>query len=79
MTTRVAKWGNSLGLRLPKSLTIRAQIAEGDRVEVSARNGTIVIRSRRPRYSLAELSSKISAKNRHGEHDWGPATGREGW
>ena len=46
--TRIAKWGNSLGLRLPKSVALEAQVDEGDTVDVSVKNGAIVIRPSRP-------------------------------
>ena len=29
---QVAKWGNSLGLRLPKSVALEAQVGAGDTV-----------------------------------------------
>ena len=79
MTTQIAKWGNSLGLRLSKSVTHEAQITEGDRVHVSVRNGTIVIRHSRRTYSLDELVSKITPKNRHAPSDWSRPAGREAW
>ena len=78
-TTQISKWGNSLGLRLPKSVTREAQLDEGDTVDVSVNNGTIVIRPSRPRYSLDELVRRITAKNRHGETDWGDPVGDEVW
>ena len=79
MTTQIAKWGNSLGLRLPKSVAQEAKLDEGDKVEVSVRNGAIMIRPSRPAYALDDLVSKITAKNRHGESDWGAARGGEAW
>jgi antitoxin MazE len=78
-TTQIAKWGNSLGLRLPKSVAREAQLDEGDTVDVSVDNGTIVIRPSRPRYALEELVGRITARNRHKESDWGPAAGHEVW
>jgi antitoxin component of MazEF toxin-antitoxin module len=39
-----------LGLRLPKSVALEAQVDEGDRVDVSVKNGAIVIRPSRPTY-----------------------------
>jgi antitoxin MazE len=77
-TTQVSKWGNSLGLRLPKSVAREAQIGEGDTVDVSVSNGTIVVRPSRRRYSLDELVSRINARNRHEESDWG-RLGHEVW
>jgi antitoxin MazE len=78
-STQIAKWGNSLGLRLPKSVALEAQIDEGDTVDVSVKNGAIVIRPSRPSYSLAQLVAKITPRNRHGESDWGPRAGGEVW
>jgi antitoxin MazE len=79
VTRRVARWGNSLGLRLPKSVTQAAQLTEGDAVEISVRNGAIVIRPSKPAYSLRELVAKITPANCHDESDWGTASGRESW
>ena len=77
MTTHIAKWGNSLGVRLPKSVAQEAQLGEGDKVDVSVKNGSIVIRPSRSTYSLSDLVSKITAKNRHAESEWGPPQGSE--
>ena len=77
--TQVSTWGNSLGLRLPKSVAREAHLDEGDTVEVSVDNGAIVIRSSRPRYSLDELVARITARNRHHERDWGAPVGHEAW
>jgi antitoxin MazE len=79
ITTQVSKWGNSLGLRLPKSVAQEAQLDDGDTVAVSVDNGAIVIRPARPRYTLAELVGRITARNRHDERDWGSPRGHEVW
>ncbi len=78
-TTQISKWGNSLGLRLSKSIAREAQIDEGDTVDVSVRNGAIVIQPSRPRYSLQQLVAKITPRNRHTEIDWGAPAGHEVW
>jgi len=72
-TTQIAKWGNSLGVRLPKSVALEADIDEGDTVDISVKSGAIVIRPSRPTYSLNQLVGKITPRNRHGESDWGAA------
>jgi antitoxin MazE len=74
-TTQVSRWGNSPGLRLPKSVAQEAQLGEGDTVDVSVDNGSIVIRPSRPRDSLDELVRRITPKNRHAETDWGGPLG----
>jgi antitoxin MazE len=78
-TTQIAKWGNSLGVRLPKSVALEADIDEGDTVDVSVKSGAIVIRPSRPTYSLHRLVGKITPRNRHGVSDWGEAVGHEAW
>jgi antitoxin MazE len=78
-STQIARWGNSLGLRLPKAIALEAQVDEGDTVDVSVRNGAIVIRPSRPTYSLDQLVAKITPRNRHGESDWGTPVGHEPW
>jgi len=78
-TTQVAKWGNSLALRLPKSVAREARLDEGDTVDVSVDDGAIVIRASRPRYTLNQLVDRITSRNRHTESDWGPPAGEEQW
>ena len=78
-TTQIAKWGNSLGLRLPKSVALEAQVDEGDRVDVSVKHGAIVIRPSRPTYTLEKLVGKITPRNRHDESGWGMPIGHEAW
>ena len=77
--TQLAKWGNSLGLRLPKAVALEAQVGEGDTVDVSVKDGVIVVRPNRPTYSLKQLVTRITPRNRHGESDWGTPVGNEVW
>ena len=37
VVTRLQKWGNGLGLRVPKSLAAEAKVGEGSSVELSPR------------------------------------------
>jgi len=78
-TTQISKWGNSLGVRIPKGLAREARVDDGDTVEVSVADGAIVIRPGSPRYSLDDLVRRITTRNRHRETDWGGAVGDEAW
>ncbi|HEV2176174.1 MAG TPA: AbrB/MazE/SpoVT family DNA-binding domain-containing protein [Terriglobia bacterium] len=79
-TTQLAKWGNSLALRIPKAVAQDAQLREGEPVTVTlARQGGLVIKSARRKYRLHQLVSRITAKNRHGETGWGKPEGKETW
>jgi antitoxin MazE len=80
MFANVQKWGNSLGLRIPKPLAEEARIVEGSLVELAVRNDVLCVTPVTPRrYSLEELVAQISPENIHGEVDFGPAVGNELW
>ena len=77
MQVQVSKWGNSLGVRLPKELATRLGISEGSRVEMSAEPDRIVISVARPVYSLEELLVGMTPEAMHEAFDWGVDVGRE--
>ncbi len=80
MRTKIQKWGNSLGLRIPKSFAVETGIDTGTDVELSVKDGELTIRPiRRPTYDLDQLLRTVTKKNVHGEIDAGEAVGREGW
>lgn len=60
MRTRIRKWGNSLGVRIPSALAEDAHLHEGAEVDVSVREGQLVIV---PVLSLAELVAGITVSN----------------
>lgn len=79
-TTQLAKWGNSLALRIPKALAESAQLREGDPVDLAVtKDRRLLVKPARRRYILKALVSKITAKNRHEETDWGSPLGKELW
>jgi antitoxin MazE len=78
MLTKIQKWGNSLGLRIPKSFAREASIEAGSTVDIAIEDGGLVVRPlRRPRYTLAELLREVNARNRHEEVSTGEPVGRE--
>jgi antitoxin MazE len=79
VVTRVQKWGNSLGLRIPKSLAAEAKVAEGCSVELSIEKGTLLVRPLRRRYTLEALLTQVTKSNIHGELSSGAPMGREAW
>jgi len=79
-TTQLAKWGNSLALRIPKSVAESAGLRKGDPVNLRvSEEGEVLVSAARRKYKLATLVSRITAKNRHDETDWGKPVGREIW
>jgi len=79
MQVTVQKWGNSLGVRIPKSFTKDTNIEEGTEVDMSLDRGTITLRPISKVPSLSELLCKVTKDNIHNETDTGEALGREAW
>jgi antitoxin MazE len=77
MRVRVARWGNSLGLRIPKDVSLRAGLREGSRVDIEMEGDRIVISPSRPRYVLAEMLQGMTPEAMRQAFDWGPDRGRE--
>jgi antitoxin MazE len=78
--TKIQRWGNSQGIRVPKSVLADARLQVGDVVDVRAVDGTLVVtraRSRRGRASLEDLVAALSEAGPHGETDWGRPEGDE--
>ena len=80
MTAKVLRWGNSLGVRIPKSFAEEAGVTAGSEIDFKVRNGELVIRPLKPpRYSLDQLIKEITLSNLHEEVETGGAVGRETW
>lgn len=77
MQVQVSRWGNSLGVRLPKELARRLGIGEGSRVEMRAEQDRIVISVARPVYALDELLAGMTPEAMRDTFDWGEDVGRE--
>ncbi|MBM3132332.1 MAG: AbrB/MazE/SpoVT family DNA-binding domain-containing protein [Chloroflexi bacterium] len=82
MLTKIQKWGNSQGLRLSKHVLEDVRIAVGDDVEVTTRDGMIVIapvRRIRGKQRLEDLVARIPEAYKTEDLDWGKPVGREVW
>jgi antitoxin MazE len=82
MVTKVQKWGNSQGLRLPRHVLEDAHINIGDDVEITTRDGVIIIspiKRIRGKYDIKELLSNIPEDYMPEEVDWGKPVGKEVW
>ena len=80
MKAQVAKWGNSLAVRIPKAVAKKARFRRGDPIELRvSRPGAVEIHSRKAKPRLAQLVRGITLQNRHCETDWGAPQGIELW
>lgn len=65
MTIKVQKWGNSLGVRIPKKIANSLRLISGTEVEVTIKEQSIIIKNN---YSeLDRLLEDINQSNIHKE------------
>lgn len=79
MQTEIKKWGNSLGVRLPKHIADSTELRDGSAVELTIEDGSVVIRPTRKKYRLEDLLKGHSEAQNTGETDWGEPEGEEAW
>jgi len=80
MESKIQKWGNSLGLRIPKWIAEQVGVEAGSGVELSVKEGKIIVLPRRcKKYDLNGLLQAVTPDNLHGEIDTGEPIGREAW
>ncbi len=77
MQVLISKWGNSLGLRLPKALTAEIGVSEGQKVEIRAEGGKLVIEPVPPPYTWAQMLENTTPEAMRDAWDWGDDVGRE--
>jgi antitoxin MazE len=76
--TKVQKWGNSLGVRIPRGLAEEVGLGAGTEVSLTAKDGELVLRPSVPsRLRLAELLAGVTPENIHTSVDTGDAVGAE--
>jgi antitoxin MazE len=74
---QVQKWGNSLGVRIPKAIAIKVGLEEGSEINFDVEDDKIIIK--RKSQKLDDLLSQITPDNIHREVSTGAAEGREVW
>ena len=87
MQTKVVKWGNSHGIRLPKAFLKNINIFENDHVDVILDNEKIIIQKfeTKKRKTLEQRLFEFYGENYKNivepqkEYDWGNPVGKEVW
>lgn len=79
MKTKIQKWGNSLGVRIPKYIADQKNLRDGQGVTVGLSNGQIVIEPVQTPQTLNTLLDGITAGNLHDATDWSGVVGKELW
>ena len=75
---RVQKWGNSLGVRIPKAVAAKTSLSAGSEVAVTVSRGRVII-TPVPVPSLKELLAGVTPDDMPDLADWGAPVGKEVW
>ncbi|MBZ8181130.1 AbrB/MazE/SpoVT family DNA-binding domain-containing protein [Oscillatoria salina] len=75
----VAKWGNSLAIRIPKNIAEKINLKEGTAISITVTDNNIVITPKKTKYTLEELLAGTNSKDFDGEYDGGEPVGEEVW
>lgn len=82
VVTRLVRWGNSQGVRLPKAVMEQSRIAVGDELEVQVLDGAIRLHPLRTRMVTIPDFEALFADyhgSSPGEDGFAAARGREVW
>ena len=82
MKVKIARWGNSLGLRLPKAVVKAIGIEAGTELDLAIEGGDLRLKraAKIPYYRLGDLLAemdRLGPKNRPEFVDWGADVGAE--
>jgi antitoxin MazE len=80
MRSKARKWGNSLGVLLPKSITDELSVVDGTQLEIDCDGDQITIKKvKKTTYKLTELLRDYPKPAKGSEVAWGPKRGHEEW
>ena len=65
--TRVATWGSSLAIRIPKPIAEQWGVREGSAIEIVPDGDTLTLKKQA--FDLASLLDQVTPDNLHGEID----------
>ena len=77
MQVQITKWGNSLGLRIPRSLAQQTGISEGQRVDINVDGANLVVMPAKPLWKLDDLLINMTPEAMSDAFSWGEDQGRE--
>ena len=78
MSAKIHKWGNSVGVRIPKTIMEKANLSINSEIEIECKNQKIIICGKKKPIQLKDLLSQITKDNLHTEDSYMKA-GKEIW
>ena len=80
MKVRIQKWGNSFGIKIPKSILSDLNINDNDLLTIEINDDKIVIsKSKKNKISLAEKFQEYEGEDLNDFFSWDDARGKEIW
>lgn len=80
MVTNIQNWGNSQGIRIPKSIMSELKLTNGQSVELVVEGDHLIIRKAdNGRKTINELFENYNGDYVCSEVDWGENVGNEVW
>ena len=81
MTATISKWGNSQGLRLPKSIVKDLDLSIGDELRIITKDNKVIlepIKKQKKKYNIHDLVKKVP-KNYNPHEEFDTKIGLEEW
>ena len=82
MLSKVQRWGNSQGIRIPKNILENSHIKIGEEVDISVDNGKIIVKPTHKihgKYDINDLAGRMPKDYTVEEENWGTPFGQETW
>ncbi len=81
-STKLRRWGNSMGVRLPRAMLKKAHLAEGATLKIEQTSKGILLTPARKlktkrKYTLRALCKGMTPEKSGPEFDWGGPVGSE--
>ncbi|MCY4513389.1 MAG: AbrB/MazE/SpoVT family DNA-binding domain-containing protein [Bdellovibrionales bacterium] len=78
MSAKIQKWGNSAGIRIPKTIMKKANLNINSEIEIKYKNQKIIIFAKKKSLQLKDMLSQITKNNLHAEDSY-MKSGKEIW
>jgi antitoxin MazE len=80
MRATISKWGNSQGLRLPKSIIKDLNLSIGDELKITTKDNRVILEpiKQKKKYNIYDLVKKVP-KNYKASEEFQAKMGKEEW
>ncbi len=80
LKVKAQKWGNSLGMRIPKIIAEELNLTDGTTLELEVDGEKLIVyQPKKNKFKLQDLLSSVTPKNIHNETETDDSVGEEVW